>query len=103
MQGLGYALMENLIVEQGVIKTPSFAESLIPTSMDFPTTQVIMLDRAPASGRLAYKGIGEPALTPAAPAVASAVSDAIGVPIHELPITPARVLDVLKKRDSLLR
>ena len=103
MQGLGYALMENLIVEQGVIKTPSFAEYLIPTSMDFPTTQVIVLESGTGVGPFGAKGIGEPALTPAAPAVASAVSDAIGVPIHELPITPERVLAALKKRDGLLR
>ena len=103
MQGLGYALMENLIVEQGVIKTPSFAEYLIPTSMDFPTTQVIVLESGTGVGPFGAKGIGEPALTPAAPAVASAVSDAIGVPIYELPITPERVLAALKKRDGLLR
>jgi CO/xanthine dehydrogenase Mo-binding subunit len=103
MQGLGYALMENLIVEQGVIKTPSFAEYLIPTSMDFPTTQVIVLESGTGVGPFGAKGIGEPALTPAAPAVASAVSDAIGVPIRELPITPERVLNALKERDSLLR
>jgi CO/xanthine dehydrogenase Mo-binding subunit len=102
MQGLGYALMENLIVEQGVIKTPSLAEYLIPTSMDFPTTQVIVLESGTGVGPFGAKGIGEPALTPAAPAVASAVSDAIGVPIHELPITPERVLAALKKRDGLL-
>ena len=103
MQGLGYALMEDLIVEKGVIKTPSFAEYLIPTSMDFPTTQVIVLESGTGVGPFGAKGIGEPSLTPAAPAVASAVSDAIGVPIHELPITPERVLRALKKRDGLLR
>ena len=97
MQGLGYALMENLIVEQGVIKTPSFAEYLIPTSMDFPTTQVIVLESGTGVGPFGAKGIGEPALTPAAPAVASAVSDAIGVPIHELPITPERVLECVEE------
>ena len=102
MQGLGYALMENLIVDKGVIKTPSFAEYLIPTSMDFPTTQVIMLESGTGVGPFGAKGIGEPSLTPAAPAVASAVSDALGVPIHELPITPERVLAALKKREGLI-
>jgi len=49
-------------------------------------------------GPFGAKGIGEPSLTPAAPAVASAVlSDAIGVPIRELPITPERVLNALKQ------
>jgi xanthine dehydrogenase molybdenum-binding subunit len=43
------------------------------------------------------KGIGEPSLTPAAPAVASAVADAIGVRIHELPLTPERVLAAIDR------
>jgi CO/xanthine dehydrogenase Mo-binding subunit len=47
-------------------------------------------------GPFGAKGIGEPALTPVAPAVANAVADAIGVPINELPITPERVLRALR-------
>ncbi len=97
MQGLGYALMENLIVEQGVIKTPSLAEYLIPTSMDFPTTRVIMLESETGVGPFGAKGIGEPSFTPAPAAVASAVADALGIPFHSLPITPERVLEALDR------
>ena len=103
MQGLGYALMENLIVKDGVIQTPSLSEYLIPTSMDFPTTTVIALESGTGVGPFGAKGIGEPSLTPAAPAVASAVADAIGVRIHELPLTPERVLaaiDQAVKREA---
>ena len=92
MQGLGYALMENLIVRDGIIQTPSLSEYLIPTSMDFPTTTVIALESGTGVGPFGAKGIGEPSLTPAAPAVASAVADAIGARVHELPLTPERVL-----------
>ena len=92
MQGLGYALMENLIVRDGVIQTPSLSEYLIPTCKDFPTTTVIILESGTGVGPFGAKGIGEPSLTPAAPAVASAVADAIGIRIHELPLTPERVL-----------
>lgn len=91
-QGLGYALMEEVIVEDGVIQTPSLSEYLIPTSRDIPTTQAIILESGTGVGPFGAKGIGEPALTPAAPAVANAVADAIGVRIHELPLTPERVL-----------
>lgn len=103
MQGLGYALMEDLIVKDGVIQTPSLSEYLIPTSRDFPTTQVIILESGTGVGPFGAKGIGEPSLTPAAPAVASAVADAIGMRIHELPLTPERVLaaiDRALKRDA---
>ncbi len=97
MQGLGYALMENLIVKEGVIQAPSLSEYLIPTSQDFPTTTVIALESGTGVGPFGAKGIGEPSLTPAAPAVASAVADAIGVRIHELPLTPERVLAAIDR------
>jgi CO/xanthine dehydrogenase Mo-binding subunit len=98
MQGLGYALMEDLIVKEGVIQTPSLSEYLIPTSMDYPSIQVILLESGSGVGPYGAKGIGEPSLTPAPPAVASAVADAIGIPIHELPITPERILAALDNR-----
>jgi CO/xanthine dehydrogenase Mo-binding subunit len=97
MQGLGYALMEDLIVKEGVIQTQSLAEYLIPTSMDFPTTTVIPLESGTGAGPFGAKGIGEPSLTPVGPAVAAAVADAVGVSIHELPLTPERVLAALDK------
>jgi CO/xanthine dehydrogenase Mo-binding subunit len=97
MQGLGYALIEDLIVKDGVIQTPSLAEYLIPTSMDFPTTKVIILESGTGVGPYGAKGIGEPSLTPAGPAVAAAVADAIGVQIHELPLTPERVLAAIDR------
>jgi CO/xanthine dehydrogenase Mo-binding subunit len=95
MQGLGYALMEDLVVKEGVILTPSLAEYLIPTSVDFPCIDAIILESGSGVGPFGAKGIGEPSLTPAAPAVASAIANAIGVPIHSLPITPEKVLQAV--------
>jgi CO/xanthine dehydrogenase Mo-binding subunit len=91
-QGLGYALMEKYVVEKGMTKTPSLAEYLIPTSCDFPSTDVIVLESGTGVGPFGAKGIGEPSLTPAAPAVANAVADALGVRIFSLPFTPEKVL-----------
>ncbi|MCK5247297.1 molybdopterin-dependent oxidoreductase, partial [Candidatus Bipolaricaulota bacterium] len=91
-QGLGYAMMEDFELQDGYIKTPSLAEYLIPTVLDFPSTEVIILESGTGVGPFGAKGIGEPALTPAAPAVANAVADALGVRIAELPLTPKRVL-----------
>ena len=96
-QGLGYAVMEDFVLEKGEIKTPSLAEYLIPTSVDFPSTDAIILESGTGVGPFGAKGIGEPALTPAAPAVANAVADAIGVRIQELPLTPKRILEALGK------
>lgn len=96
-QGLGYALLEDMQVKGGRIQTPSLAEYLLPTSMDFPPVQVILLESGTGVGPFGAKGIGEPSLTPAAPAVASAVNDAIGRPVRELPLTPERVLNVIQR------
>jgi CO/xanthine dehydrogenase Mo-binding subunit len=100
-QGMGYALMEDFVVEGGVTQTPSLSEYLIPTAVDFPTAQVIILESGTGVGPFGAKGIGEPALTPAAPAVANAVADAIGVRIHELPLTPGRVLEALGRAKGI--
>jgi CO/xanthine dehydrogenase Mo-binding subunit len=101
VQGLGYGLMENLIVQEGVIKTPSLSEYLIPTAVDYPNVEAIILESGTGAGPFGAKGIGEPSLTPAAPAVASAVADAIGAPIHEIPITPEVVLRALDRQAAL--
>ncbi|HEX9064553.1 MAG TPA: molybdopterin cofactor-binding domain-containing protein, partial [Streptosporangiaceae bacterium] len=94
-QGLGYALTEDFILVDGVTRTPSLTEYLVPTARDLPTTEAIILESGTGVGPFGAKGIGEPALVPAAPAVANAVANAIGVRIHELPITPERVLAAL--------
>jgi len=99
-QGQGYALCEEMIYREGKLTTPSFAEYLIPTAMDVPNVQCIILESRSGLGPFGAKGIGEPALTPVAPAIANAVSDAIGVRIYDLPITPERIVAALKAREG---
>ncbi|HEX9013217.1 MAG TPA: molybdopterin cofactor-binding domain-containing protein, partial [Anaerolineaceae bacterium] len=96
-QGLGYALMEDLAVEQGRIRAGSLSEYLIPTAADLPETKAIILESGTGLGPFGAKGIGEPSLTPAPGAVANAVANALGVRIRELPLTPDRVLAALDK------
>ena len=95
-QGIGYALMEEVQVKEGIIQTPSLSEYLIPTALDLPITQAIVLESGTGMGPFGAKGIGEPSLTPAAPAVANAVADALGVRIHSLPLTPEKVLAAVR-------
>jgi CO/xanthine dehydrogenase Mo-binding subunit len=99
-QGQGYALSEELIYEQGRLTTPSLSEYLIPTAMDVPHVQSIILESRSGLGPFGAKGIGEAALTPVAPAIANAVADAIGVRIADLPITPEKVVRALRERES---
>ncbi len=99
-QGQGYALSEAMIYQDGRLMTPSFSEYLIPTAMDVPEVQSIILESRSGVGPFGAKGIGEPALTPVAPAIANAVADAIGTRVFELPITPERVVAAIQKADS---
>jgi len=98
-QGQGYALSEAMIYRDGELVTPSFSEYLIPTAMDMPRVQSIILESRSGLGPFGAKGIGEPALTPVAPAIANAVADAIGRRIFELPITPERIVMALREAE----
>jgi CO/xanthine dehydrogenase Mo-binding subunit len=94
--GQGYALSEEMLYHEGRLITPSFSEYLMPTSMDMPKVQCILLESRSGIGPFGAKGIGEPAMTPVAPAIANAVADAIGVRVHEMPITPERIVKALR-------
>ena len=98
--GQGYALSEEMLYEEGRLVTPSFSEYLMPTAMDMPKVECIILESRSGVGPFGAKGIGEPAMTAVAPAIANAVADAIGVRVFEMPITPERVVTALKRRDA---
>lgn len=95
--GLGYGWFEDVVMEQGITKTPSFAEYLIPTSEDVPDIQSIMIESGGGIGPFGAKGIGEPSTVPVAPALANAVTDAIGARVYSLPLTPDKILKALGK------
>ena len=94
-QGHGYALSEELIYKDGFLVTPSLSEYLCPTSMDSPRIECIVLESRSGLGPFGAKGIGEPGHTPAAPAVANAVANAIGVRVHDFPLTPEKIVNAI--------
>lgn len=98
-QGHGYALSEELIYKDGCLVTPSLSEYLCPTSMDSPRIESIVLESRSGLGPFGAKGIGEPGHTPAAPAVANAVADAIGVRVHDFPLTPEKITGAINAAD----
>jgi len=98
-QGVGYALREEVESDEGVISSTLFADYLIPTSLDLPDIQAIVLELYPGKGPLGARGIGEPPIGPPAATLASAISDAIGVRLHHLPMTPERVRAALRGAD----
>jgi CO/xanthine dehydrogenase Mo-binding subunit len=96
MQGIGYALTEELQVEDGRVTNPSFGEYKLPTMPDVPPLTTVLVESPHGVGPYHIKGIGESPLTPVAPAIANAVADAVGVRIRDLPITAEKVYRALK-------
>ena len=95
--GLGCALMEEFVVEKGIIQTPNLAQYLIPTSLDMPEDMSVnIIEESEPSGPFGAKGVGEPASVPTAPAILSAIYDAVGTRITELPATSERLLEAIK-------
>jgi len=99
VQGIGMALMEELIVEKGKVLNPSFKDYKIPTAMDdVPEVNTILVEAPHSRGPYGAKGVGEPALAPTLSAIGNAIYRAIGVRIKDLPITPEKILEALKQK-----
>jgi xanthine dehydrogenase molybdenum-binding subunit len=99
-QGVGYALTEDLVFDQGKIVNPSFADYKIPAAPDMPLVESVLVETIDPQGPFGAKGMGESGLVPTAPAIANAVYDATGVKIKELPITPENLLRAIKEKLS---
>lgn len=95
-QGIGWALMENMVTDKGKVLNPNFRDYVIPGPLDLPPIQSILVEPVDPNGPFGAKGIGEPALNPAPAAVANAIYKAVGVRITELPISPEKILKALK-------
>jgi CO/xanthine dehydrogenase Mo-binding subunit len=98
MQGLGYALTEDMAIRDGYVQAALFANYLIPNAQDFPDVLVDIVESGEGKGPLGARGIGEPPIGNVAATIASAVQDAIGIRPDRLPMTPERILMLLDKR-----
>ncbi len=92
--GVGAALMEELIVEDGVMAGLSLGETRLPTIRDIPALRLVLLPTSVGPGAFGAKMAGELSNAPVPPAIANAVADALGIRVTDLPLTPERVLDV---------
>ncbi|WP_211264217.1 molybdopterin cofactor-binding domain-containing protein [Streptosporangium amethystogenes] len=87
-QGLGLALMEEIQVQDGVVRNPSFTDYLIPTILDMPPMRVSILENPDPHAPYGLRGAGEPPTLSSTPAVAAAVRAATGLPLPRVPIRP---------------
>ena len=96
VQASGYAVLENFVQENGMVKTDSLSTYLIPTIMDIPEKiDTIILEDINPIGPLGAVGVGEMSFLPFAPAVLSAIHDATGHWFNKFPLNEERVLEGL--------
>ncbi len=99
-QGLGMALTEEVVVEDGFVKNPDLSRYLVPTAQDCPEIEVALVEYEDSDGPFGAKGVGEPATIATAPAVVNAVYDATGIRFTSLPLKPERIKSELEKKSQ---
>lgn len=90
-QGLGLAVMEEIVLENGKMRNPSFTDYLLPTALDAPKVVAVMIEEHEPQAPLGAKGVGEPPCISVTPAIAAAIRNATG---RELPRVPIRPQDI---------
>jgi CO/xanthine dehydrogenase Mo-binding subunit len=100
-QGLGYALFEDTLLQEGRVLNPRLSTYIIPSIRDVPADmKTVLLEEAEPLGPYGARGIAEIVLSPTAAAIMNALYDAIGMRFDRLPVTPERVLEALEKQEG---
>ena len=94
--GLGEALLEEQAFRGGLHRGPSLLDYKIPTILEMPPVESIIVESVDPEGPFGAKEVGQGPLLPVVPAIANAVHDALGVYVDEVPITPDRVVAALR-------
>ena len=89
-QGLGYALLENVVMKNGAMANSQLTNYVIPTTLDMPEVDVVMMENPYPGGPFGAKGLGELPMDGPAPAVVNAIR-AFGLDLREIPATPERL------------
>jgi xanthine dehydrogenase molybdenum-binding subunit len=98
-QGIGWAMMEGYVFDQGKVQNTTFLDYRIPTATDVPNIDVLIVEVASANGVYGLKQAGEAPLVPVLSAMANAIQSATGVRITQLPMNPEMVWKALKQND----
>lgn len=87
-QGLGLAVMEEIVVSNGHVRNASFTDYLLPTCLDMPPVVASLVEEPDPFAPLGAKGVGEPPCISVTPAIANAVRNALGRDVHRVPMRP---------------
>lgn len=87
-QGVGLAIMEEVLVHDGLVRNPSFTDYLIPTMLDMPEVLATVIEQPEPGAPFGAKGVGEPPTISSTPAVVAAIRDATGAALTRVPVRP---------------
>jgi CO/xanthine dehydrogenase Mo-binding subunit len=91
-QGLGLALMEEIVTRDGLIANASFTDYLIPTALDMPPVESVLIEDPEPGAPYGAKGVGEPPTVVSTAAVAAALRDATGLALTRVPVRPEHIV-----------
>ena len=101
VQGIGWALNEGYVYdENGAMLNSSFLDYRMPTTLDVPMIDTVMIEVPNPKHPFGLRGVGEAPIIPPLSAIAIAVSNAIGVRMRDLPLTPDVILDALEAKNA---
>ena len=101
VQGIGWALNEEYVYdENGAMLNSSFLDYRMPTALDVPMIDTVMIEVPNPKHPFGLRGVGEAPIIPPLSALAIAVSNAIGVRMHDLPLTPDAILKALESKNA---
>ena len=97
LQAVGYALLEEVVMLDGRMENAQMTNYTVPTTVDAPEVEVVLLEQPYRHGPFGAKGLGELPFDGPAPAIVNAIRH-LGIDIRSLPATPERILDAVEKR-----
>jgi len=97
IQGVGYALYEEILYdEKGNVRNPHLLDYKLPTCADVPEVEAVIVEKPNPYGWHGTRIVGEPSIVPPGAAITSAISDALGIPLYHMPLTPERIVMALR-------
>ncbi len=101
IMGMGYALSEHLLIEDGIVKNPSFRDYKVPTAPEVPELDLHFIETMSQTGPMGAKGIAELPTIVIAPAIANAVYNATGIRFFDPPLNPEKVARAIYERNAM--
>ena len=99
-QGIGWALMEGYVFDQGKVQNTTFLDYCMPTAADVPMIDAMLIEIGSSKGIYGIRHVGEPPIVGSLAAIANAIHSATGVRLKKLPMTPEAIWKSLKRQDE---